>query len=92
MPGLLWQWAHLAADATMGLLILGRSSPRISEVGHQNGNAKPIVIPSVLPHEGDIGLAQCEDANQLSRVFGKGQQLKAFWRGEQLAAWHRPGV
>jgi hypothetical protein len=53
----------------MGLLILGRSSPRISEVGHQNGNAEPIVIPAVLPHEGDVGPAQGEYANQLSRVM-----------------------
>jgi hypothetical protein len=50
------------------------------------------MIPAVLPHEGDIGLAQCEHANQLSRVFGEGQQLKAFCRGEQLAARYRSGV
>jgi hypothetical protein len=50
------------------------------------------VIPAVLPNEWDIGLAQCEEANQLSRVFWKGQQLKVFCRGEQLAAWHRSGV
>jgi hypothetical protein len=82
---------HSVIKAT-NRFILGQSSPRISEVGHENGNAKPIVIPAVLSYEGDVGLTQCEDANQLSRVFGEGQQLKAFCRGEQLAARHRSGA
>jgi hypothetical protein len=55
------------------LFIFGENSPGIPEIAHQYGNAEPVMVPAVLPHEGNLGLAQREQANQLSLVFGKGQ-------------------
>jgi hypothetical protein len=49
---------------------------------------KRFVVSTVLLHEGNIGLAQCEQTNQLCHVFGKDQQLKAFCSGKQFTARH----
>jgi hypothetical protein len=55
----------------MRLFILGQNSPWILEITHRNGNAEPVMVPAVLPHEGNIELVQREQANQLSLSSGK---------------------
>jgi hypothetical protein len=73
------------------LFILSQNPTRISEIAHQNGDTKAVVIASGLSHKYKIGLCEREQANQLSLVFGESQQLKAFCRSKKLATRHGLG-
>jgi hypothetical protein len=53
-------------------------SSRKTEIAHQHSNAKPIVIPAMLPDKGQISFRQRVQPNQLSLISGEGEQFKAL--------------
>ena len=62
-------------------------SSRKPEIAHQHCNAKAIVIPAMLPQR-QISFRQRVQPNQLSLIHREGEQFKALWRSQQLAAGH----